>query len=283
MPASSSSLNGAPSGFATSRQALFLDADEAARRISVLHGGPNLCFEGLAVLNGGGLQIGLRRSMGPSHSLIRRPSVLAINDPGAQQQTLGRRGESHSKRVTSHTSCSTRWTSTWPAQITTTIYVCFTGVLHADIAWSLNTEQWQKCRGCHPVHGCSLQAPADRSTFEQPAALVVPLNLCALGPTEGRVKWVSSAMGSSPKLLLVIFLALVYRSSSDPAVLSSPEDIRSYLQQQVGEAWREIEERINSQGTRKLLQNPDLPALNKYGGASMEGKIIAPNWVGHPL
>jgi pimeloyl-ACP methyl ester carboxylesterase len=86
-------------------------------------------------------------------------------------------------------------------------------------------------------------------------------------------------MNASATLLFIALMLLVNGGSSISTVLSDTDEIRSYIEHQVGEAWEELEDKLNSLSSRRLLQNPDVPAITKYGGETMEA--LVPD--GYPL
>lgn len=82
----------------------------------------------------------------------------------------------------------------------------------------------------------------------------------------------TAAMNVSIRLLCAVLALLMNVTCGIPTISSTPDEIRSHIQQQVTGAWEELEGRLSGSSSRRLLQNPDIPALTPYGGKTMEGE-----------
>lgn len=82
-------------------------------------------------------------------------------------------------------------------------------------------------------------------------------------------------MGSVNRLLFLAFLSLVTLHGSNGSIAGTPEELRSYLEQQ-GVAWKDIMRGLSAESgrSRKLTGTPDFPALTVFGGASMERESL---------
>eukprot|EP00878_Enallax_costatus_P037221 GHUV01042028.1.p1 GENE.GHUV01042028.1~~GHUV01042028.1.p1 ORF type:complete len:170 (-),score=16.16 GHUV01042028.1:1513-2022(-) len=78
-------------------------------------------------------------------------------------------------------------------------------------------------------------------------------------------------MGSARALLFLALVCISTFGGSRGSILSTPEEIRSYLEQQ-GVAWKDVQRGLDreSSRSRKLMGTPDFPGLTAYGGATME-------------